>query len=65
VFRMLKLAAWLFVRVSDVMALAVDRWMAEIENWIAIAFHDDDDRETRNHNPWGDAGFVDPVAFEQ
>lgn len=52
VFRFLRLVQFLFVAVGDVMALAVERWMVELNTWLDIVFREQDDRETRNHCPW-------------
>lgn len=54
------------VPLHDAIGLALSRWMDELATWLAITGDDQHDRETRNHNPWDDAGaFSDPVAFEQ
>lgn len=53
------------VQPRELFALAIDRWMDELEIWF-VAAYGYDDRELRNHNPWGDTDLhSDPVAFEQ
>jgi len=64
-YRFKHLAAFMFIQ-CDAIALAIDRWMEELELWLSIAFAREIDRESRNHNPWGEGGqHCDPVAFEQ
>jgi hypothetical protein len=52
------LANFVFMAVQDVMALAVERWMIALDALLG----EQDDRETRNHNPWGDDVY-EPYAF--
>lgn len=50
-------------------AIPVEWWMAELELWLDIVFGKQDDRESRNHNPWADGGpdniHADTGGFEQ